>query len=204
MSRIMRLLTSSKVFWIVCVFFVIEAIWIAVTGAFPMAFDEQFHLGIIKIYAHHVSPFLTHQPSNADEFGAVFRDPSYLYQYIMSFPYRLINLFIHTQTAQIIALRFINIALFISSLPIFRRLLVRSKLSPALINVLFMVFVLVPVVPLLAAQINYDNLFMPLVATALLLTVKLSDEIKAKDRLNAKLISGLFVVCLLASLVQYL
>src|SRR5579872_6980280 len=97
-----QILSSNKYFIGLVLFFICEALWIAFSGHYPMAFDEDFHFGVIKIYAHHISPFLSHQPANADEFGAIFRDPSYLYHYLMSFPYRLITLFTKDQTIQII------------------------------------------------------------------------------------------------------
>src|SRR4051812_30373118 len=90
--RIIRLLNSSLFFKIVVALLVLQAAWIAFTGLYPMAFDEDYHLGVIRLYAHHLSPFWDGQPDGADRFGAVARDPSFLYQYLMSFPYRLISL----------------------------------------------------------------------------------------------------------------
>ena len=82
--------------------FVLQAAWIALSGRYPMAFDENFHLGIIRLYAHHISPFWSGQPAGANAFGAVARDPSYLYQYLMSFPYRLVSIFTSSQTAHVL------------------------------------------------------------------------------------------------------
>jgi hypothetical protein len=197
------LLTSNKLFIGLVIFFVLEALWIALTGRYPLAFDEAFHLGIIQIYAHHLSPFFTHQPPNADQYGAVFRDPSYLYQYLMSFPYRLITIWTHDQTIEVVLLRLINIALFATCLPLFRKVLRAAGLSKSLVNVLFLAFIFVPVVPLMAAQINYDNLLMPLVAWALLLTIRFAQDLKEHNRINALVLGKLLVVCMLASLVQY-
>ncbi|HXE10103.1 MAG TPA: hypothetical protein VN554_01620, partial [Verrucomicrobiae bacterium] len=110
------ILGSRRFFWVILALFVIQAAWIALSGLYPMAFDEDFHLGIIRLYAHHISPFWAGQPPGADAFGAVARDPSYLYHYLMSFPYRLSGLFTHDQTLQILWLRAINIALFTAGL----------------------------------------------------------------------------------------
>lgn len=63
-----------------------------------MAFDERLPLGIITLYAHHLSPFWQAQPAHADAFGAVFRDPSYLYHWLMSFPYRFVSIFTDNHT----------------------------------------------------------------------------------------------------------
>src|ERR1700721_3858493 len=91
-NRILKPIRSKGFYRFVIVFFVFEAAWIALTAAYPQAFDEQFHFGLIKIYSHYLLPFLSKQPAGANQFGAVARDPSYLYHYSMSFPYRLIEL----------------------------------------------------------------------------------------------------------------
>jgi hypothetical protein len=35
------------------IFFVLEGLWIACSAVYPMAFDEEFHFGLIKVYSHH-------------------------------------------------------------------------------------------------------------------------------------------------------
>jgi hypothetical protein len=187
----------------IMVFFMLEALWIALTSSYPMAFDEDFHFGIIQIYAHHLNPFLSSQPPNANQYGAVFRDPSYLYQYLMSFPYRLVNLFTKDQNIIVIVLRLINIVLFSVSLPLYYKVLRATGMSKRLSNILMTVLVFVPVVPLMAAQINYDNLLLPLTALSLLLTIRFTQEVREHGRINVMLLGLLSVVCLLASLVQY-
>jgi hypothetical protein len=198
----MKFTGSTTFFWCVVGFFVLQAAWIALSGQYPMAFDEEFHLGIIRLYADHISPFWSAHPANGDAFGAVARDPSYLYHWLMSFPYRLISLFTNNQTLQVIILRGLNIALFASCLPLFRRILLKTRASSALVNLCLLVFVLVPVVPLLASQINYDNLIMPLTALALLLTIKLNTSIRS-TKLDVISLCQLIIVCLAASLVKY-
>ncbi len=196
-------LSSETFFRLIVAGLVLQAAWIALSGRFPMAFDEDFHLGIIHIYAHHLSPFLTSQPSGADAFGAVARDPSYLYQYLMSFPDRLIHLFTYNPTAEVLILRFIDIALFASALPLFRKLLLKTGASRAVVHACLLIFILVPIVPLLAAQINYDNLVLPVTGLFLLLTLRFSEELKSQKRLNAKLLASVLIVGLLGSLVKY-
>src|SRR5665213_199085 len=168
-----------------------------------MAFDEDFHLGIIRLYAHHLSPFWSSQPQGANMFGAVARDPSYLYQYLMSFPYRLISLFTGDQTIQVIILRFINIGLFASSMVLYRRLMMKTGASRALVHLCLLIFVLIPISPLLAAQINYDNLLLPVTALALLLAANFDARLTKQKKLDTKLLLQLLTLCLLASLVKY-
>ena len=105
-------LGSNTFFAIILGIFVAQALWIAWSGAFSMAYDEFFHLGIIQEYAKGWTPFI-HQPSGPAVLGALERDPSFLYHYLMSFPYRIVVATLHTLTEQVIALRIINIGLFV-------------------------------------------------------------------------------------------
>jgi len=200
--RIGAILNSRRFFQVTLAFFIFEACWIVLSAVYPMAFDEDFHFGLIKVYSHYWLPFLSSQPTNAAAYGAIARDPSYLYHYLMSFPYRVITLFVHGQTGQVIALRLINVGLFSGGLVLFRRMLLRTKLSQALTNVTLLLFALIPIVPQLAAHINYDNLLFPLVAWVCLLAFQLIDEIRAK-RPTARTTLTLLAVCLFASLVKY-
>ena len=203
LKRAETLLASRRFWWLVLALLVLQAAWIALSGKYPLAFDEDFHLGIIRLYAHHISPFWSNQPENADMFGAVARDPSYLYQYLMSFPYRLFTVFAQDQTIIVILLRFISIGLFASGLALFRKLLFKTGVSRAIAHVCLLVFVLLPIGPLLAAQINYDNLLLPVVAVALLLAVRLDQLLTSRKQVDAATLSQLLTVCLLACLVKY-
>ncbi len=200
--RISDYFGSKKFYWLILVLFVFEAGWIAVSAAYPQAFDEGFHFGIIKIYSHYWLPFLSSQPPHADAYGAVFRDPSYLYHYLMSFPYRILALFVHSQISQVIILRFLNIALFTYGIVLFRKVLLRVGTSKSLSNVILTLFILIPIVPQLAGQINYDNLLMPLTAAIILLAFRVMDEVRA-HRPSIWSIVLLISFGLLISLVKY-
>ncbi len=202
-ARVKTLLGSRRFFWAVIALFVIQAIWIAFSGRFPMAFDEDFHLGIIRLYAHHISPFWSGQPPGSDAFGAVARDPSYLYQWLMSFPYRLISWFTADQTIQVILLRLINIGLFASGLVVFRQLLVKLGASRAVAQFCLLIFILIPVVPLLAAQINYDNLFIPLTAGILLFTIRFQESLRKGVAVPSVALLWLLTACLITCIVKY-
>ena len=100
-------------------------------------------------------------------------------------------------------LRFINIGLFAAALPLYRRLLLKTGASRALVNLCLAIFVLIPVVPLLAAQINYDNLLLPMTAISLLLAVSLGQELRRTRRLNLKTLLWLAIIVTLTCLVKY-
>lgn len=203
LAKLLNIVASKRFFYCIVGLLVVQAAWIALSGGYPMAFDEDFHLGIIRLYAHHLSPFWAHQPAGADIYGPVYRDPSYLYHYLMSFPYRLMNVFTHDQTVQVIILRFINIGLLASSLLLYRRLLLKARVSRTLVHVVLALFVFIPIVPFLAAQISYDNLILPLTAVVLLLTSAINDELERDKRINSAKFVLLITVGLLASLVKY-
>jgi len=114
----------------------------------------------------------------------------------------LIELFTKNQTTQIILLRFINIGLLGIALMLFRKILLRTKLSNALTNLILLLFVLVPIVPQLAGQINYDNLLIPLVAVICLLTFNMIDEIRAKKP-TFKTASLVLILAMFTSIVKY-
>jgi hypothetical protein len=202
LNRLTKLFGSRAFFIGIIVFFVIEAVWIALSAIYPMPFDEDFHFGLIKIYATHWSPFLTSHPDGADAFGAVTRDPSYLYHYLMSFPYRLLTHIVSDETTRIIILRLINVAFFTYALVLFRKVLLRLTHSPAFTHVALGVFVLIPIVPQLAAHINYDNLLMVLVAWACLLVTDIHREFTA-GRFELRSLLALLVLALFSSVVKY-
>ncbi|HUB93835.1 MAG TPA: hypothetical protein VMB52_05010 [Verrucomicrobiae bacterium] len=193
---------SPKCFWAIVTAFVIESLWIAVSSSYPMAFDEDFHLGIIRLYAKQWSPFFAHQPANGDAFGSLTSDPSYMYHYLMSFPYRLTTLITHSQTAQIITLRCIDVALVACSLIIFRKLLLKATVPTGITNTVLLFFILVPVLPLLAGQINYDDMLLPLAAYAILCCLELREQFE-NGYMPIGLLLKLFAVCMFTSLVQY-
>jgi hypothetical protein len=200
--KLTTLLASKTFFYVILGFFIFEALWFVFSAIYPMAFDEDFHFGVIKIYAEQWSPFLTSHPEGADKFGAIVRDPSYFFHYLMSFPYRFIALFTSNEATQVIFLRLINVGLFAWSLVLFRRVLLHARTSPALTNTALAVLVLIPIVPQLAAHINYDNLLMVLVAWLCLVTFRLVDSFR-QQRVDGLALGTFIALCLFTSVVKY-
>ncbi len=193
-------LANERFFYVVIGLFVLQAVWFALTAKYPMAFDENFHFGLIQLHANQWLPFFTEQPRHAEMYGPVVRDPSYLYHFLLSVPYRLIRFVTDNQTAQIIALRILNIALFACSFVLIRRLLVLLGGSRALNHVVLLLFSLVPIVPFLAAHINYDNLFILMMLWIFLELFAWFIELdahKISGGRTALLVSGLLLSCLI-------
>ena len=175
---------------------------IAFVRQFPLPYDEGFHFGLIRLYAHHLNPFLSGQPQGADAYGAVARDPSYLYHYLMSFPYRLIALVIPGETGQVIALRCLNIALGLTTLYLVYRLAKRCGLSDIGAGLVSLALAVTPVFYDLAAQINYDNLLLPLALLSVLSAINVTDQFRRRQ-VPLVQVSLLTSLILLASIVKY-
>lgn len=197
-----RALTSRWAWRIILGIFIVSCLWIALSSRYPMAFDEDFHLGVIKLYSSQWLPFLSHLPSSAAAFGAVGQDPSYLFHYLMSFPYRLFAAFIPNEAIIVILLRVIDIAMVVAALIIFRKAFLRAGLGAGSTNVLIAIFTLIPISPLLASQINYDNLLLLLIACLTLQTQPLVKAIGEK-KLPVKTALITLILCLTASIVKY-
>ena len=195
-------LASPRCFYIVVAIFAIQAVWFAITARYPMAFDEDFHFGLIKLHAQQWLPFFTSQPPHAEQFGALARDPSYLYHYLMSIPYRAIAFVTSNSIAQIIVLRLINIGMAVWCLILSKKLLARLGGGPALINSTLLLFVLVPIVPFLAAHINYDNLFILLTLGSILMAFDWLDQV-AGAKISISHTVMLLILLTLSSLVKY-
>lgn len=200
--RLTALFASRRFFYVVVGGFTLSALWFVFSALYPLAFDEDFHLGVIRIYAEQWSPFLSGQPAQGDAFGSLATDPSYLYHYIMSFPYRFLQLFTQSETIIVIWLRLINVAIVAASLFLYRKVMLRAGASAALTHVALALFVLIPIVPQLAAHINYDNAFMLLLAWLCLVTFNLIDSLRDR-RVDVRALLLFIVLCLGISIVKY-
>lgn len=201
-SKLAAIAGSRWFFWFVIGLFVVEAAWIALSSRFPMAFDEGTHLGMIELYSQQLGPFMQHQPPGPAPFGEIVHNPSYLYYWLMSFPYRWLHGSLDLQTL-VVFLRFINIAFFTGGLLLFRKVLQKTKASAAVIHVTLLFFVLIPTVSLLAGQVNYDNLLFLLLAWNLLLVLQFRELLLRKKICNIGLLLSTLAVAMLASLVKY-
>ncbi len=195
-------ITGSRWFFrATLVLFALQSSWIALTGRYPQAFDEQYHFGLIKLHAQQWSPFFATQPAGADQYGAVVRDPDLLYHYLLSFIYRPLSMFIHNEIFQIVLLRFTSVAFIVIAFVLFRRLLLKMGLSISKANILIFFFSLLPVFTLLAGQLSYDTLL--LVVTAITLNWLVDIVRTPAQTTNWLLILRLIIAMLLFSTVKY-
>jgi hypothetical protein len=166
-----------KFFVFVVALLVVQSVWLSFTAIYPLPFDEYTHFGMIQIYANQWLPFITNQPPEAGLYaGDITRYPSYLFSYLLSFPYRLLDIFIDNQIALIISLRLINVVFVCVGLILFRKLLLNWGISKHITHIVLLVFVCTPIVPLLAAHVNYDNLVFMLTPLLLIIGTKIVKE----------------------------
>ena len=191
-----RFVASSRFFVGTMVVFCLHTLWIIFSSNL-LPYDEYYHLGIIKIYATQWSPVLQSQPAEASLYGDITRLPSYLYHYLMSFPYRFFELFTQDQTTIYILLRLLNLAMVVGGIILFKKLFLKAGISRAVTNLTAAVFALTPIVVILSAQSNYDNLMFLLTPVFLLIAYKLVTKPPTlKDGLN------LLSIGMIASLVK--
>ncbi len=197
-KTILKVLSSRRLFWLIVGLLVFQALWIAASFQYPLLYDEEYHYGLIRVFTENSWPIINEQPEHYDVFRHIAREGSYLYHYLLSYPTQLIQSVTDSFMVQIIFLRAINIGLFAWGLVLFWRLLLKIGLRQLYINVATLFFVLLPIVPLVAATINYDNLIFPLTALYLILCVQLLN----KKELGWLDFSKVIIVGLLALLVK--
>ena len=195
-------LESNWLTIIILLIFAAEASWLALTSRFPMAFDEGYHFNLIQFFSHRFNPIVTSQPSSTYALGAIVHNPSFLYHYLLSFPYRLIAHFTSSIETQVILLRFINIGRAITSLLIMKKILSRLGLPYILVNILLLVFALTPLVTALSAQINYDNLLILVASLSIYLCLRFVQQLRA-NVFELKTLLALICLCFYSSLVKY-
>lgn len=201
LSKLYRFIKSDTFFWLSLSYFIVDSVWTAVFGIFPGAFDEDTHLAVIKYFTAHPNPFFGSQPIYLDKFGAIVHDSSYMYRYLMWLPWQLITHLTSNFTAQVIFLRFINVALFVAGIIIVRKLLLKITNKRAIVNFALLLFILVPITGQLASQINYDNLMFPLMGLCFLLAIKFVNSLNDKPDI---FIGGIFLaLSLITGLVKY-
>ena len=198
-----RILDAPKFFWLIIGLFALSALWVATASAYPMAFDEDFHLGIIKIYAAHPSPFGLIPTREMAQFGNVPYDPSYLYHFLFGPLYNLAQGLHFSSIGTIIFLRFVNIGLFLGAVVMTKKVLAQLGATQVMQNSLIALWLLIPIMSQLAGQINYDNLFLLEVATTFWLSLRILRSLTKKHQLPARELWLLGIVCLLSAVTKY-
>jgi hypothetical protein len=175
---IKKFLSSNTFFRITLALFMLQSLWVAFSFKHPMLFDEEFHYGLIKVFSNHLWPIIDPQPIEYDYLRHISREGSYLFHYLFSYVYRLMDVFTLDETAKIIGLRILNISLFSLGIIKYRDLLRRASIPNVYINLSFVVFIFIPVATWVSATINYDNLIFLIIPVFL---IRLVNILQKKD-----------------------
>ncbi|WP_353809256.1 hypothetical protein [Agromyces sp. SYSU T00194] len=155
-GRLAGWIGSSAAFWTIFAIAALSGAAIALVARPFLLYDEFYHVGIVDAFAGQAAPFPSPDPESG-YLGDVTRLPSYLYHYLLSFPYRLAVAAGASEFEAVVLLRLITVAITTTSLIWFRRIGRGLGLSGAIVNTALLVFVMLPVVPFVAATVNYDG-----------------------------------------------
>lgn len=202
MRAVVKLMASKWFFGLIIGLFVVQAVFVAFVGRYSMAFDEYYHYELIQQYAKVLWPWSVAQPPGPAELGAVTTDTSYLYHWLMSFPFRFIRLFSDSLQTHLVAMRLIDVAIVSVGLFVYRKLLLLIGVSRAATHGILAALVLVPVTTFLAGQLTYDALMFTMTGIALLYSARLLKEIRSRAVVLPTLLLALSFL-LLASITKY-
>lgn len=202
LAAVRRLVASRAFFAVSLAFLGLQALLVATTGRFSMAFDEYYHLGLITEYSKHLLPFTVAQPDGAAVLGSVPTDTSYLYHYLMSFPYRLISGLTSDLQKQIIMLRIVSLVIMLVGFAAYRATFLCLGLSRAKSNTILFIVALMPVIPFLAGQISYDTLLFTASGITLYWLIRVIKDIQAGRLVLTNMLAAGSALAL-SSLIKY-
>jgi hypothetical protein len=194
-----KILDSPVTYTAVLGFFALQLVYLAFIMNYPALFDEEYHLGIIEIYSRNLSPFIATQPAEAAFHGDITRYGSYLFHYLMSFPYWLVSHLTSDIKTQVITMRLICISFILLGVVMWRQFLLRAGVSKRVVLVVTFFFTMIPLVSLALSQINYDSLGFLIIPTILYVATRVMQE---KNQ-QAMWLLLLLILALLGSLVKF-
>jgi uncharacterized membrane protein len=157
-------------------FFLLQAVFYAVTIDYSIPSDEDYHYESIKYYADQpiaTGPFTNNQsPDTIKAVNNIDRNPKYLYHYLLSFPQRVFDSVGMGEDMQILFFRLLSVVFALLSLLVLKKIfdeLTQDRLAK---NIAMTALVLTGMFVWLAASINYDNLANLLFLVYILLTIR--------------------------------
>ncbi len=173
------LFVSSKAFLVFCyTWFVIQALFFAITTRFGVPPDETYHFNLIQLFTKNGwLPFI-HNQNGYYSLGEVTRSPFFLYHYFLSLPN---HLFIHLNS--LLLLRVTNICLSLVSIFLVYKIAKYLKFSNFVTNLSIFILVNTLMFSFISGSVSYDNLFIALSMAGVLLTLRLMSNLNVKDSL---------------------
>lgn len=135
----------------IIILFIIQASWLALSFRFPMIYDEGTHMGFIVQYSDEISPYTNDTPGNMTTQISLFH-------YLMSFIYRLMSVFTDSTFVLVVVCRLICIGMVATGMYILAKTCIRAGVPRGVTAIGMLLFTSLPMVPLVAATINNDNL----------------------------------------------
>jgi len=194
-AKIIQVIGSVPMTIALVVFFALQATWVAVTARLVI-YDESFHLAAIKAFSTRWTPFFIHQSAVEGPLGDIERYGSYLYHYLLSFPYRAAGALGLSDGFTLIGLRMVSVLAVSGALVYGWRLFRELGAGPVTANVALAVIAMMPLTVFLAGTLNYDNLLALMVAAFFYYGLKLykADRFDVGLWLRVLLVGGLGAV----------
>lgn len=161
-------------FILACLVFCASALIVAIFVQEGLPPDENWHIGVIKYYAANtLLPFIADQ-SDSFVLGDLTRLSHYLYHYLFSFYYRLLEVF--DVNNYVFLLRLPNIFLALGSLVTLKKIAERLNINKLAANLGTLFVAGVPMFVFLSGSVNYDNMAILFALLITLYTLKLSSD----------------------------
>lgn len=171
-ARFLHALGSVPMTVALVIAFALQATWVAVSARFDI-YDEQYHLAAIKAFSTRWTPFFIRQSAADGPLGDIERYGSYLYHYLLSFPYRAAEALQLGDGVTLLALRMFSVVAVSMALVYTWRFFRELGAGPVTANVALSVVAAMPLTVFLAGTLNYDNLLALLFAAFLYYGLKL-------------------------------
>jgi hypothetical protein len=186
-----RVLSSKRFLLGVILLFVMQASWIAFSNKYPMVYDEQYHIGVTRVYTHQASPFIRSQNMDTAPLGDVTRSVSYLSHYVESVPLRIADHATKDPYFQVVSLRLINIGLVVIGILFYLKLFDLVKIPKKFSNIAIFFLVFTPGFVYTAANVNYDNAIFALTPICFFLMFRI---LKKSDITDVLLLSVILIL----------
>lgn len=173
LRKLKAVIADDRFFFLTLILFILQAAWVAFSLNHSGYYDEQFHYGLSQFYSQYLNPWRVEQSANWDIWGDVVRHPSYLYYFILGKILNFLNLFSLGYIDKLIYLRLISVTFFAAGLYVYRKVLISLGFSKLITNLTLLFLIQIPVLTLIAGQVNYDNPMFFFAALFLLQGIKL-------------------------------
>lgn len=214
-DKFIKILGSNKLFIAVIGLFFIQGLIFAVvvTPSIPepqpdgytyrgggIVPDGNRHIAAMYYYAERpllAGPFIDNMSDRDLWLGDLERFPSYLYQYLLSFPVRALTAAGATDNMIVLTVRLIGLLIGLAALVVFRKIAVEIGSSRAVANVAMLSLALTGSFAWLSPAENYD------VMALLLFFVFMLCSLRLFTRRDSRYLYGMFVAFCLLSITKY-